>query len=1111
MAQMNNMNAEKNRRILIVDDNHAIHDDFRKILVSDTIMTATLDASEEALFGSPTTAVQHAQYEVESAYQGQEGVLLVKKALEAGRPYALAFVDVRMPPGWDGVETTQRIWAVDPDIQIVICTAYSDYSWNEMFEKIGNCDGLVILKKPFDMVEVLQLAHALTEKWSLRQQSRLKMYDMECMIAERTRELQQSNQTLQAEVIEHMRAKAELEWKTAFLEAQVNSSIDGILVVDVQGEKTLQNQRLTDLLKIPEHITDDKDDEQQLRWVTEIVKTPEQFTERVAYLNSHPDEISRDEVELKDGTILDRYSAPVVAKDGKYYGRIWTFRDITERKQADETLRRSEADLAEGQRVARLGSWRFDVASNKVRWSDELYRVFDVEPATFHGNFEDFLNRVLPDDRPRVLQTNAEIRASGNSFELEYQIRTRAGNLKTILEIGHAKKDASGKIVSLFGTAQDITERKRMELALEESESRYHSLFENMLEGYAYCQTMFEQDQLCDFIYLEVNGAFAALTGLKDVVGKKVSEVIPGFQDTNRELFEIYRRVVLTGKPEKCETYLETLGIWISIAVYSRDQEHFVAVFDNITERKKAENALRDSDEKFRQLADNITDVFWIRSPDLSEVHYVSPAFARIWGRPVANLYAAPQQWSDYVLPEDRERVQAAFAALTGDTRSLDIEYRIVRPDGKIRWVRVRGFQVRDAADKLIRHTGVVTDITERRLIENQLFQSQKMETVGKLAGGFAHEFNSILTAILLQSELLIEDLPTGSPLANSATEISKAAVRAAKMTRQLLAFGRKQFLQLETLDLNLVIAGMENVFRLLMGGDVDMQIVPAPGLRAVKADAGQIEQVITNMVINARDAMPNGGKLTLETANVLLDQEYVSHYPEVEAKAGHYVMLAVSDTGIGMSAEVKNHVFEPFYTTKGVGEGTGLGLSTCYGIVKQSGGHINVYSEPGRGTTFKIYLPQVETQVKIPVQRLDSPDLPRGMETILLVEDDPALREMAATLLRRLGYTVLTAGNGVEALSVNHQRDAGPIDLLFTDVVMPHMSGRELADRMRVLYPLTKILFTSAYTENAIVHQGVLDKGVALLQKPFTPSALAHKLREMLDQPITPKLDQHR
>ena len=270
-----------------------------------------------------------------------------------------------------------------------------------------------------------------------------------------------------------------------------------------------------------------------------------------------------------------------------------------------------------------------------------------------------------------------------------------------------------------------------------------------------------------------------------------------------------------------------------------------------------------------------------------------------------------------------------------------------------------------------------------------------------------------------------------------------------------------------------------------------------------MKADAGQLEQVIMNMVINARDAMPNGGKLTLETANVSFDPESVGRYPEL--KPGDYVMLAITDTGTGMSDTVKARVFEPFFSTKDVGQGTGLGLSTCYGIVKQTGGHISVYSELGRGTTFKIYLPQVESETKISIPRLDSPDLPRGTETILLVEDDPALREMAATLLRRLGYTVFAAGNGVEALSLKHEASTGHIDLLFTDVVMPHMSGKELADRVRALYPETKILFTSAYTETAIVHQGVLDQGVALLQKPFTPSALALKLREVLDQKKPP------
>jgi CheY-like chemotaxis protein len=257
------------------------------------------------------------------------------------------------------------------------------------------------------------------------------------------------------------------------------------------------------------------------------------------------------------------------------------------------------------------------------------------------------------------------------------------------------------------------------------------------------------------------------------------------------------------------------------------------------------------------------------------------------------------------------------------------------------------------------------------------------------------------------------------------------------------------------------------------------------------------------NLAINARDAMPGGGKLTLETANVSFDQDSVGL--SLELKPGDYVMLAITDTGTGMTAEVKAHVFEPFFSTKGAGQGAGLGLSTCYGIVKQSGGHISVYSEFGRGTTVKIYLPQVEPAPRIPLPRLDSPDLQRGTETILLVEDDPALREMETAMLSRLGYTVLPAADGIEALSLKQQRDNGHIDLLFTDVVMPHMSGKELADRARALYPHIRVLFTSAYTENAIVHQGVLNQGVKLLQKPFTPSALARKLREVLDEPPPP------
>jgi two-component system cell cycle sensor histidine kinase/response regulator CckA len=519
----------------------------------------------------------------------------------------------------------------------------------------------------------------------------------------------------------------------------------------------------------------------------------------------------------------------------------------------------------------------------------------------------------------------------------------------------------------------------------------------------------------------------------------------------------------------------------------------------DITEQRLAAEELRESEQKFRQLADNITDAFWIASPDLTIMHYISAGYEQIWGRSRESLYAHPSEWVEAILSEERERAFAVFASLMENESQVSVEYRIARPDGSIRWVHARGFQIRDPEGKLVRIAGIATDVTQRKEMEARLFQSQKMETVGKLAGGIAHEFNSIMTAIIGQSELILGGLPLGNSLRHNASEIRKAADRAAMLTRQLLAYGRKQILRPEVLDLNSIMAGMEGVLLHLTGRDVNLRIIPSEGLQTVKADAGQIEQVVMNMATNATDAMPNGGKLTLETANVTLDEEYVSHFPEL--KAGEYVMLAITDTGAGMSEEVKARIFDPFFTTKGAGGGTGLGLATCHGILKQSDGHINVYSELGRGATFKIYLPQFGTPAVRPAPHPNGPNMPRGNETILLVEDDPALREMAAALLGQLGYTVLTAANGIEALRLANEKGMGHLDLLFTDVVMPHMGGKELSDRVRSLFPKTSVLFTSAYTEHAIVHQGVLDEGVELLQKPFTPSAMALKIRELLDR----------
>jgi PAS domain S-box-containing protein len=358
----------------------------------------------------------------------------------------------------------------------------------------------------------------------------------------------------------------------------------------------------------------------------------------------------------------------------------------------------------------------------------------------------------------------------------------------------------------------------------------------------------------------------------------------------------------------------------------------------------------------------------------------VNQRFADRAGKPVAEIEGKS---SAEILPQEAAMSDAADLEVmrSGAPRLGTVETRQAGK-GEQRWFQTDRVPVCNNDGKVAGIIIMTQDITERKRIEAQLIQSQKMETVGKLAGGVAHEFNSILTAVICQSELLLYDLPDGSPLAHNATEIIKGANRIAALTRQLLAYGRKQFLRPEALNLNQVITSMREVLGHLMGGEmVDVKIVPAAGLRLVEADAGQIEQVIINLAMNARDAMPNGGKLTLETANVTLDQEYVSRFPELEP--GGYVMLAVSDTGKGMSEQVKARVFEPFFTTKDIGQGTGLGLSTCYGIIKQSGGHISVYSEPGRGTTFKIYLPQMEPAAKTPIERPDPPELPRGTETI--------------------------------------------------------------------------------------------------------------------------------
>jgi PAS domain S-box-containing protein len=516
-------------------------------------------------------------------------------------------------------------------------------------------------------------------------------------------------------------------------------------------------------------------------------------------------------------------------------------------------------------------------------------------------------------------------------------------------------------------------------------------------------------------------------------------------------------------------------------------------------ERMRSEEALRESEARYRLVARVTFNAIWDWDLVRNEVTW-NEGVQTLFGYSADDVKPQRDWWVERIHLEDRARI------ITGLNRLLDSgeqiwseEYRFCCRNGSYASVIDRGYVMHDDDGKPVRMIGAMLDITERKQLEEQLRQSQKMEVVGRLAGGIAHDFNNLLTVITGYSKLLLQrDMDEHDPLRKYVVEIDKAGERAAALTHQLLAFSRKQILQPEVLDLNVVIAEMDKMLQRLIGEDINLVTIPGKDLGWVKADPGQMEQVIVNLAVNARDAMPQGGKLTIETANVELDERYARQRAEVTS--GPYVMLAVSDTGVGITEETLSHIFEPFFTTKEQGKGTGLGLATAYGIVKQSGGHLWVYSEVGRGTMFKVYLPRLgETGVAVEPGS-SRPGLPQGSETILLVEDEAGVRELILDVLTDRGYIVLEARDGNEALRLCEQHSS-PIHLLLTDVVMPGgMNGRELAERLTSLHPELKVLYMSGYTDEAIIHHGVLDRGTIFLQKPFTPNALERKAREVLD-----------
>lgn len=801
-------------------------------------------------------------------------------------------------------------------------------------------------------------------------------------------------------------------------------------------------------------------------------------------------------------------------------------RERLERLLAAETaaLRESEARYEHVARQSRTYTWEVNREGLITYISPTVESVLGYRPEELVGckYILDLCPEAEREEQRQLLAGVLERKESLHDFE--NPVTARDGRVLTVCSSAFPLFDAAGQVIGYRGADQDVTERRK-------AQQDYRMLFHEMLDGFALHEIICDaQGQPVDFRYLAVNPAFERLLGRRaeEVLGKTVLEILPG---TEAYWIETYGRVALTGEPVHFEEYSSELDKFFSIAAFRPAPSQFACIARDVSGHKRSaaerERLLAESERARQALLSVIEDLrrteaerarlaeaieqsaeTVVITDQAGTIVYVNPTFTAVSGYSRQEAVGRnPRLLKSGVQDE-------SFYRTLWDTISSGRTWRgrmfNRRKDGTCFTEEATISPVRDAAGRITHYVAVKRDVTEhlrqhedRLQLEQQLQQAQRVESIGRLAGGVAHDFNNLLSVILGYGEQLIEDLASDVRLREKAEKLVESARRSAALTRQLLAFSRRQTLQPKVLDLNRVLRDLDSMLRRLIGEDVELELVLASALSRVLADPGQIEQAVMNLAVNARDAMPHGGTLLIETADVELDEVYAQTH--VDVLPGRYVLVAVSDTGCGIPREHLPKIFEPFFTTKEPGRGTGLGLATVYGIVKQSGGHIWVYSEPGRGATFKIYLPVTLAEQEPEASPAAAAKPPRGSEHILVVEDEASLRSLVERELRSLGYWVTTAVEGEAALRLVNERGLQP-DLLLTDVIMPKMGGAVLAEHLRRIRPDLKVLYMSGYTDSAIMHHGVLDPDKHFIEKPFQIRDLAIKLRQILGGPTPPR-----